>query len=105
MTEIFDEQWVKMGLNDDDLQLLQNYLLENPGCGDIIVGTGGLVKLRWKLPNKGKSGGIRVLYVDFVRQEKTILVNCYSKKQRDNISIRERSMYKELIKEIGKGLR
>lgn len=36
----------------------------------MISGTGGLIKLRWSLSDKGKSGGIRTLYVDFMKQEK-----------------------------------
>ena len=58
-----------------------------------------------KLPNTGKSGGIRVLYVDFIRQTTVALVNCYTKKEKDNISDKEKAMYKEFIKGIKKGLR
>jgi len=36
--------------------------MENPEIGDIIAGTGGLRKIRWSLANKGKRGGIRIIY-------------------------------------------
>jgi hypothetical protein len=39
------------------------------------------------------------LYVDFIRQEKIILINCYSKSKKDNITDAEKAMYKTLIKE------
>jgi len=74
--------------------------LKNPGAGDIIQGTGGLTKLRFSLPNTGKSGGLRVLYVDFIRQETIILVNCYSKSEKDSITDKEKAEYKSLIKSI-----
>ena len=54
--------------------------------------------------NLGLRGGIRVLYVDFVLREKLVFVNCYSKKEKDNISNNEKAMYKKLIKEIGEEL-
>jgi len=79
---------------------LQNFILKNPNAGDIIPGTGGLTKLRWLLPNTGKSGGIRILHIDFTKQEKFFLINCYSKNQKENISDSEKEMYKFLINSI-----
>jgi len=104
ITKIFDRRWAELGLTDENLRLLQNHVLANPGVGNMIGGTGGLMKLRWNLPNEGKSGGIRVLYVDFIYYEKIVLVNCYSKSAKDTISSKEKAMYKGFIKEIRKEL-
>ena len=101
---IFDKHWDEHGLTDEDLRQLQNFLMKKPNAGDVIQGTGGLTKLRWNLPNTGKSGGVRVLYIDFIRQEKIMLVNCYSKSDKDNITNKEKAMYKELAKMIGREL-
>ena len=49
-------------LTDDQYKDLQEYLLEHPKAGDIIPKSGGVRKVRWGLGNKGKSGGIRVIY-------------------------------------------
>ena len=84
---------------------LQTYILKNPGIGDIIQGTGGLTKLRFALPNMGKSGGVRVLFVDFIQQEKVFLINCYGKSQQDSLSDREKAIYKKLIRSIKEGLK
>ena len=105
IAQIFDKNWSALGLDDDALRLLQSHILKNPGIGDIISGTGGLIKLRWNLPNTGKSGGIRVLYVDFIYHKTIILVNCYGKSKKDNLTDKEKAMYKEFIKEIGKEMR
>jgi hypothetical protein len=43
-------------LTDDEYQLLQKYLMLNPKDGNIIIGSGGVRKLRWSIGNKGKSG-------------------------------------------------
>jgi len=104
VAQIFDKRWAEYGLNDGDLQRLQNFLMKKPDAGDIIQGTGGLTKLRWSLPDTGKSGGIRILYIDFIRQEKIMLVNCYVKSDKDSITDKEKAMYKELVKKIGKEL-
>jgi len=103
-TQVFSKRWNELGLNDDDLLELQKLIMKSPKVGDIIQGTGGLNKLRFALPNTGKSGGVRVLYVDFIRQEMVILINCYSKSEKDNISDKEKEMYRTLIKAIKEGI-
>ncbi len=50
-------------LEDEQYRQLQNFLLDNPLSGDVIIGTGGLRKLRWRLKDKGKQGGVRVIYL------------------------------------------
>jgi len=105
MTEFFDENWVKMGLDDEDMQHLQNYILHNPRIGVVVRGANGLRKLRWSMPNTGKRGGARVLYIDFVSKDTVVLLNCYSKKEKDGISLQEKDNYKKMIdilkKELG----
>ena len=104
-TRIFSKRWVELNLHDEDLAELQKFILKNPKAGNVIQGTGGLTKLRFALPDKGKSGGIRVLYVDFIHQEKIILVNCYSKSVKDTLSDKEKTEYKAIIKSIKEELR
>lgn len=104
-TPIFTKRWRELGLTDDDLLDLQTFILKNPNAGDLIQGAGGLSKLRFALPNKGKSGGVRALYVDFIVQGKTILINCYSKSEKDDITDKEKAIYKKLIKAIKEELK
>ena len=51
-------------LDDQEYRALQLALLENPQMGDLMPGTGGFRKVRWKDPKrgKGKRGGLRVIY-------------------------------------------
>jgi len=51
-------------LADNDYRDLQNFLLLSPKAGDVIAGTGGLRKLRFGDPSrgKGKRGGLRIIY-------------------------------------------
>ena len=104
ITKTFEKNWSGLGLNDEDLRKLQNHILSNPFSGGIIEGAGGLVKLRWKLPNVGKSGVIPTLYVDFIRHETAVFVSCYAKSAKDTLTDKEKAEYKQLIKAIRKGL-
>jgi len=49
-------------LSEDEYQGLQNYLLQYPEAGKGVHGSGGVRKFRWRIPGKGKSGGVRVIY-------------------------------------------
>ena len=104
-TNIFSKRWKELNLTDNDLRELQKFIMENPNAGDMIQGTGGLIKLRCTLQDTGKSGGARILYIDFTRQEKIIFINCYSKDEKDNISDKEKAIYKTLIKDIREELK
>jgi hypothetical protein len=100
-TRKFDKEWNNLGLDDDDLRPLENYLLENPEAGKIMEGTGGLRKLRWVLPNTGKSGGIRILYIDFIFSGKICMVDLFPKATKDNLSQIEKNEIKRIVKAIG----
>lgn len=101
-TETFDKKWGILGLTDDDLNELEKYLLENPQAGAVIQGTGGLRKLRFSLQtnNKGKSGGVRVLYIDFISYDKLYLVDVYGKNEKEDITPDEKKEFKKMIKII-----
>ena len=51
-------------LTDVQYREFQNMLLKNPTKGDVIAGTGGLRKVRFADPRrgKGKRGGLRAIY-------------------------------------------
>lgn len=104
-TPKFDKEWKKLELNDDDLRLLELYLLENPDAGKIMEGTGGIRKMRWTLPNRGKSGGIRVLYVDFIFSEKICMFDLFPKDEKENLSPTEKTALKQIVKAIGEEFR
>jgi mRNA-degrading endonuclease RelE of RelBE toxin-antitoxin system len=72
-------------LTDDEYLGLQRFLLAHPDAGQVIRGSGGVRKLRWALPGKGKSGGIRIIYY-WKRQESEIwMLTVYSKSERESI--------------------
>ena len=102
----FDKNWNNMGLTDDDLAALENILMENPTAGKVIQGTGGIRKMRFALPNnKGKSGGARVLFIDYISMETTVMLNAYSKSERDNITDNEKIQLKKIADGISRELR
>ena len=96
----FRSEWKSMGLTDTDLRRLQEQLLANPAAGSVIQGTGGVRKMRFAFENRGKSGSIRVIYVDFVPFEKLYLLTAYPKSEKDNLTKEERNELKKLVERL-----
>ena len=72
-------------LSDDDYRQVQLELIQNPGLGSVVRGTGGVRKLRWRARGGGKSGGYRIIY--FVRHSEEVfwMLTIYPKNIRDSI--------------------
>jgi hypothetical protein len=96
----FDDKWERLKLTDDDLIPLEKYLSENPDAGKVIQGTGGLRKLRWALPDTGKSGGIRILYLDIVIKERIYMIDLFAKSEKENLTKAEKNNMKKLVTEL-----
>jgi hypothetical protein len=84
-TTIFTRQ-VQALLTDSEYRLLQETLVSRPGTGAVIVGSGGLRKVRRGIGGKGKRGGVRVIYYWAVRQEQLLMLFIYPKSERDDLS-------------------
>ena len=103
MTRIFVElpafrkEWKSMGLSDNDLRRLQEELLADPKVGKVMRETGGVRKMRFAFEAQGKSGSVRVIYVDFEIYEKLYLLTAYPKNEKDNLSKAERNTLKQLV--------
>ena len=93
----FMARWKALGLNDDDLLRLELDLLADPKVGAVLKGTGGVRKVRFAFENRGKSGSIRVIYIDFEIYEKIFLLTAYAKSGQENLSKAERNDLKQLV--------
>jgi hypothetical protein len=97
-TNEFRSRWEEIGMTEEDLRELQNYLLEHPEAGPVIQGTGGVRKLRWAREGRGKSGGVRTIYMDFRARETIWLITAFAKNEQSNISQDEKKAIKAYVK-------
>lgn len=93
----FFSKWKDLGLTEEDLRLLEISLLENPKVGPVMKSTGGVRKMRFALENRGKSGSMRVIYIDFDVYEKIYFLDVYQKSSKDNLSMAERNEIRVLV--------
>ena len=62
-----------------------DWIAANPLAGDLIKGSGGLRKVRWALPGRGKSGGMRVITYYIKPDGEVWLLMAYTKAKFDNL--------------------
>lgn len=73
-------------MTDDDLRGLQSILIERPDAGPLIPGAGGLRKLRWAMPGRGKRGGARVIYYWRTAADVVYPVFAYAENDQDDMT-------------------
>ena len=84
---------------DENYRLLQQTLILRPETGDLIQGGGGLRKIRWKVPGRGKRGGLRVIYYWDVSAERIYMLLAYLKNQQEDLTPAQLKQLRQLIKE------
>ena len=86
-------------LADDEYLELQAYMLDNPDAGDIIKGSGGVRKLRWKVEGRGKRGGVRVIYYLELAEARFLMLTLYAKNELEDLTANEIKLLKKIVEE------
>ncbi|RZG48426.1 type II toxin-antitoxin system RelE/ParE family toxin [Acinetobacter wuhouensis] len=97
-TSIFTKQ-IKELVSDDEYRQLQQDLLIQPDKGEVIKNGGGIRKVRCAQGNKGKSGGIRVIYYWVSADDHIFFLVAYPKSVKDNLTDKETAILRQLVKE------
>jgi hypothetical protein len=66
----------------------------------VVPGTGGVRKLRWALPGRGKSGGARVIYYYHNESIPLYALDIYAKNQKTNLFAAEKKAASKTIAAI-----
>ena len=86
-------------MDDDEYRLFQQALLLRPEIGDLIQGTGGLRKVRWRTRGKGKRGGIRIIYYYLSSHFRFYILTVYAKGQVTDLKADEKRVLARLMQE------
>ncbi len=74
------------GMDAGERYEIVTYVAVNPQAGDMMAGTGGARKLRFRRPGTGKSGGYRVVFYYGGDDVPVFLLNVFTKGDRANLS-------------------
>jgi hypothetical protein len=72
-------------LDDEEYAALQDFMMDHPEAGDLIQGSGGVRKFRWRRPGSGKRSGVRVVYYVRYQPNEFWMLTIYGKAKHDNV--------------------
>lgn len=87
-------------LGDAGFDDMLEFLARRPKAGRVIVGTGGLRKVRIARPGGGKSAGTRVIYYYHNENKPILLLLIYAKTDQDNLTDAQKARLKKHVDAI-----
>jgi mRNA-degrading endonuclease RelE of RelBE toxin-antitoxin system len=98
-TAVFQRQAALVWGEDERLAFI-DFIAATPDAGDLIPDTGGLRKVRWSRPGRGKRGGVRIIYFFHDTAMPLYLLMVYAKSRQDNWSAAEKRRIGEVVTAI-----
>jgi mRNA-degrading endonuclease RelE of RelBE toxin-antitoxin system len=96
-TSVFTREIGRL-LPDEQYKALQTALMLRPDSGDLIRGSGGLRKIRWRLPGEGKRGGLRVIYY-WDRPDTIYMLLPFKKTEQEDLTQGQIKVLRRFVKE------
>jgi hypothetical protein len=98
-TRVFTRAVTALITSDDEYRALQAAIALRPDAGTLIKGAGGLRKLRWADRDKGKRGGLRIIYHWDRARARVYLLFAYRKSRRDDLDPAQVRLLRKLVRE------
>lgn len=90
----------RLGVTDGEAAAIELAIASHPTAGDVVVGLGGVRKLRFAMGSRGKSGGGRAIYLLLLPDDTAILLLAYAKNEKADLTPADRKVLRALIKEV-----
>lgn len=87
----------KASMTADEVEAAKQMIAQEPECGAVMAGTGGVRKVRFAVGSKGKSGGVRIIYYFYNETFPVFLLTVFAKADRANLSKAERNQLAGLV--------
>ncbi len=84
---------------------LMDFLARHPASGDVIPRTGGVRKLRFGAKGKGKSGGVRVIYYYYDKNNPLLIFTVFGKGEKTNLTAEEENALYGIVQKIKKEMK
>jgi hypothetical protein len=104
-TEHYHQKALRL-LSERECAGIRRSLAENPDVHDVVPGLGGIRKARWSQEsrNKGKRGGVRVIYFYALSAGAVVLIDVYSKADKEDLNAEDKKRLRRALEEIKRKL-
>lgn len=85
---------------DEAYSAVQQALLADPDLGSVMPGCGGLRKIRWPDPRRGKGkwGGLRIVYLHVPEAQVIVFLRVYDKDDAEDLTPEQRKILTQSVK-------
>jgi hypothetical protein len=97
-TQVFTAS-LRRHLGDERYRALQLALVLRPGQGLLIPRGGGLRKLRWGAEDRGKRGGVRIVYYWAVAEDVCFMLYVYAKNEQGDLTAAQMRVLVRMVRE------
>ena len=87
-------------LSDEEWQVIEQSLLDNPTVGVVIPGTGGVRKLRVAFANRGKRGSARTVYLYVDRDKIVYFLLAYAKNTQEDLTADQKRQIRAVAEKL-----
>jgi hypothetical protein len=77
-------------------------IANNPECGDLIPGGGGIRKVRFAIGGRGKRGGVRIVYYFHDERVPIFMLTVFAKNERTDLSRAELNLLAKAAKTLAR---
>lgn len=96
-TPEFKRKAKEAGVSTDERKAIVDFIAANPEAGDLIPGSGGARKIRFRRTGSGKSGGYRVITYFAGTDIPVFLLTMFAKGDRADLSQAQRNELRSIL--------
>lgn len=89
-------------MTDEERSEAIDMIAQDPECGDLLVGGGGIRKVRFSVGGRGKSGGVRIVYYFHNLNVPVFLLTVFAKNERATLSKDDLSQLAKVAKTLAR---
>jgi mRNA-degrading endonuclease RelE of RelBE toxin-antitoxin system len=97
-SERYRKDLKRLGVSAKDIETMEREIAARPESGAIIRGLKGARKARFRIGNRGKSGGGRAIYYVAVSKNLVLMIAAYAKAEKEDLSPEDRKSVLQALK-------
>jgi len=89
----------KLKASVEDVDAMERMIAADPFVGTLIQGLKGVRKARFRIGNRGKSGGGRAIYYVMMADDTVLMITAYAKAEKEDLSPDDRKAILRVLEE------
>jgi len=92
----------KLKASAEDVDAMERMVAADPFVGAVIQGLKGVRKARFRIGNRGKSGGGRAIYYVVMADDAVLMITAYAKAEKEDLSPDDRKAILRMLEEFNR---